>query len=229
MLGQPRRRDQALHLPHTSRARSIARRHRRPRSSTLPTASTRGLVRRLTSRYAATRRGRYDSGVQRRRTVAFALCAGVLASGVAWAAPAQADATDDAFLSALTNAGVGTASTPRMPPRWGSRCARCWSQPGQNAADVAAKVADAGRHVAWPGHDVHRHRDLSVLPGSHVVDRQWGVADPPGIPRLLGRQPVQSWPSRCPARRPPNGLARAATPMASACSASRAPVSTPET
>ena len=41
--------------------------------------------------------------------MALALSAGVLASGLMWAAPAQADPNDDAFLSALTNAGVGTA------------------------------------------------------------------------------------------------------------------------
>jgi hypothetical protein len=38
--------------------------------------------------------------------MALALSSGALASGLMWAAPAQADPTDDAFLSALTNAGV---------------------------------------------------------------------------------------------------------------------------
>ena len=47
--------------------------------------------------------------MQRRRTLALALSAGVLACGPVWAAPAQADTTADAFLSALTNAGVSTA------------------------------------------------------------------------------------------------------------------------
>lgn len=75
--------------------------------------------------------------------MAFALCAGVLASGMAWAAPAQADTTDDAFLSALTNAGVGTAD-PANAAALGQQVCPMLSQPGQDAADVAAKVADAG-------------------------------------------------------------------------------------
>ena len=75
--------------------------------------------------------------------MAFALCAGVLASGVAWAAPAQADTTDDAFLSALTNAGVGTVD-PANAAALGQQVCPMLSQPGQDAADVAAKVADAG-------------------------------------------------------------------------------------
>jgi hypothetical protein len=88
-------------------------------------------------------RGRYDSGVQCRRTIAFALSAGVLASGLVWAAPAQADTTDDAFLSALTDAGVGTAD-PANAAALGQEVCPMLSQPGQDAADVAAKVADAG-------------------------------------------------------------------------------------
>jgi uncharacterized protein DUF732 len=75
--------------------------------------------------------------------MAFALCAGVVASGVAWAAPAQADTTDDAFLTALTNAGVGTAD-PANAAELGQQVCPMLSQPGQTAADVAATMADAG-------------------------------------------------------------------------------------
>jgi hypothetical protein len=75
--------------------------------------------------------------------MAFALCAGVVASGVALAAPAQADTTDDAFLSALTNAGVGTAD-PAGAAELGQQVCPMLAQPGQTAADVAANVADAG-------------------------------------------------------------------------------------
>jgi hypothetical protein len=81
--------------------------------------------------------------VQRRRSLALALSAGVLASGLAWAAPAQADATDDAFLAALSNAGVGTAD-PTNAAALGQQVCPMLAQPGQSAADVAGKVADAG-------------------------------------------------------------------------------------
>jgi hypothetical protein len=80
--------------------------------------------------------------VQRRR-IALALSAGVLASGQAWATPAQADTTDDAFLSALTNAGIG-AVDPGNAAALGQQVCPMLAQPGQTAADVAAKVAEAG-------------------------------------------------------------------------------------
>ena len=81
--------------------------------------------------------------MQRSKTMAFAVSAGVLASGMVLAAPAQADTTDDAFLSALTNAGVGTAD-PTNAAELGQQVCPMLAEPGQTAADVAAKVADAG-------------------------------------------------------------------------------------
>src|SRR5258707_2064986 len=74
--------------------------------------------------------------------MALAVSTGVLASGLVLAAPVQADTTDDAFLSALTNAGVGTAD-PANAAALGQQVCPMLSQPGQTAADVAAKRADA--------------------------------------------------------------------------------------
>jgi hypothetical protein len=81
--------------------------------------------------------------VQRKRTTVLAVSVGVLASGLVLAAPAQADPTDDAFLSALTNAGVGTAD-PANAAALGQQVCPMLAQPGQTAADVAANMADAG-------------------------------------------------------------------------------------
>jgi hypothetical protein len=78
-----------------------------------------------------------------RKRIALVLSAGVLASGLVWAAPAQADSTDDAFLSALTSAGIG-AVDPSSAAALGQQVCPMLAQPGQTAADVAAKVADAG-------------------------------------------------------------------------------------
>ena len=75
--------------------------------------------------------------------MAFALSASVLVSSLVWAAPAQADTTDDAFLAALTDAGVGT-SDPANAAVLGQQVCPMLAAPGQTAADVAAKVADAG-------------------------------------------------------------------------------------
>jgi Protein of unknown function (DUF732) len=73
--------------------------------------------------------------------MALAVSAGVLASGLVLAARAQADTAGDAFLSALTNAGVGTAD-PANAAALGQQVCPMLSQPGQTAADIAAKVAD---------------------------------------------------------------------------------------
>ena len=71
-----------------------------------------------------------------------AVSMGVLAAGVTLAAPAQADPTGDAFLGALTNAGISTAD-PANAAALGQQVCPMLAQPGQTAADVAAKVADA--------------------------------------------------------------------------------------
>jgi hypothetical protein len=75
--------------------------------------------------------------------IAFALSTGVLASGLVWTAPAQADTTDDAFLAALMDAGIGTAD-PANAAALGEQVCPMLAEPGQTAADVAAQVADAG-------------------------------------------------------------------------------------
>jgi hypothetical protein len=71
------------------------------------------------------------------------LSAGLLALGAAVAAPAQAEPAEDAFLSALTEAGVGTAD-PANAVALGQQVCLMLAEPGQTAADVAGKVAEAG-------------------------------------------------------------------------------------
>lgn len=78
-----------------------------------------------------------------------AVALGVLASGLVWAAPAQADTTEDAFLSALTDAGIGIAD-PANAAALGQQVCPMLAEPGQTAADVAAKVADAGSMSLGP-------------------------------------------------------------------------------
>jgi hypothetical protein len=71
------------------------------------------------------------------------LSAGLLALGAAVAAPAQAEPAEDPFLSALTKAGVGTAD-PANAVALGQQVCPMLAEPGQTAADVAGKVAEAG-------------------------------------------------------------------------------------
>jgi hypothetical protein len=69
--------------------------------------------------------------------------AGLLTAASLLAAPAQADPTTDAFLNAVTSAGLGGTTDPANVVAVGESVCPMLSEPGQNAADAAAKVADA--------------------------------------------------------------------------------------
>ncbi len=83
--------------------------------------------------------------MQRRQSKAvrlLALSAGVITANVVLAAPAQADPTGDAFVAALTNAGLGW-SDPANAVALGQSICPMLSAPGQTAASVASTVADS--------------------------------------------------------------------------------------
>jgi hypothetical protein len=71
-----------------------------------------------------------------------AACSAAFIGVVALAAPAQAEGDTDAFLSALDNADLGV-SDPANAVAVGQSVCPMLSEPGQNAADAAAKVSDA--------------------------------------------------------------------------------------
>jgi hypothetical protein len=71
-----------------------------------------------------------------------ALAVGAFAMAVPFAAPAQADPSDDAFIDSLSTAGLG-ATNPADAVALGQSVCPMLSQPGQTAADAAAHVADA--------------------------------------------------------------------------------------
>jgi hypothetical protein len=70
-----------------------------------------------------------------------AVSAGLITGAMMMAAPAQADTTSDAFLNAVTNAGIGTGD-PANTVAVGQSVCPMLAEPGQNAANVAAKVAE---------------------------------------------------------------------------------------
>ena len=70
------------------------------------------------------------------------LFAGLTATASLLATPAQADPSADAFLDAVTSAGLGGATDPSNLVAVGESVCPMLSEPGQNAADAAAKVAD---------------------------------------------------------------------------------------
>ena len=71
-----------------------------------------------------------------------ALSAGLITGTVMLAAPAQADPTGDAFVAALTNAGLGS-SDPANAVALGQSICPMLSEPSQTAASVASAVADS--------------------------------------------------------------------------------------
>lgn len=74
---------------------------------------------------------------------ATALSAAFLAAAAVTATPAQADPAEDVFLNAVTQAGV-VMGNPSSAADLGQQVCPMLSEPGQTAANVAAKVADAG-------------------------------------------------------------------------------------
>lgn len=79
----------------------------------------------------------------RKPLTTLALTSGILAATAAVAAPAQADPVDDAFLHAVSEAGV-VMGDPQSAVAIGQQVCPMLADPGQNAANVAAEVADMG-------------------------------------------------------------------------------------
>src|SRR3954447_18036423 len=69
--------------------------------------------------------------------------AGVAATECMIAAPAQADSSTDAFLDAVSGAGLGGATDASDLVAAGQSVCPMLSEPGQKTADAAAKVADS--------------------------------------------------------------------------------------
>ena len=86
----------------------------------------------------------YDAHTMKRNRIAavasLAVSAGLTA--VLLAGPAHADTETDAFLSALTDSGV-TGIDPATAASVGQQVCPMLAEPGQQIADVAAKVSDS--------------------------------------------------------------------------------------
>ncbi|MGV0793788.1 DUF732 domain-containing protein [Mycolicibacterium sp. XJ1819] len=73
----------------------------------------------------------------------FALSAALLSTATAVSASAHADPVDDAFLAAVTEAGV-VMGDPGRAVMLGEQVCPMLSEPGQTAADVTSRVAEVG-------------------------------------------------------------------------------------
>jgi len=81
--------------------------------------------------------------VHRKHALALAASLGLIAGSAVLAAPAQADSTEDAFIAALSDAGVGSVD-PANAAVLGQQVCPMLAKPGQTAADVAGRVAEVG-------------------------------------------------------------------------------------
>ena len=75
-------------------------------------------------------------------TASLAVSAGLIAGATFLATPAQADPGADAFMGALSSAGLGGID-PATAVSVGQSVCPMLSEPGQQMADVAAGVSDA--------------------------------------------------------------------------------------
>ncbi|MBB3605812.1 hypothetical protein FHT40_005499 [Mycolicibacterium sp. BK556] len=76
-----------------------------------------------------------------RRISSAAAVAGLIASAIALAAPAQADTTADEFLTSLASAGI-TDIDPGQAVELGQSICPLLADRSQNTADIASTVAD---------------------------------------------------------------------------------------
>lgn len=75
--------------------------------------------------------------------MALALTTGMIATAAATAVPAHADPAEDAFLAAVSEAGV-VMGDPGSAVALGQQVCPMLAEPGQTAADVSSTVAEAG-------------------------------------------------------------------------------------
>ena len=84
----------------------------------------------------------YDAPIMKRNRIAAVASLAVSAGLMFGTAPAHADTEANAFLSALTNSGI-TGIDPGTAVAVGQQVCPMLAEPGQQVADVAAKVSDS--------------------------------------------------------------------------------------
>lgn len=113
-----------------------------------------------------------------------AASAGIL-SAAAFAAPAQANPVDDAFIAALNNAGVNYGD-PVDAKALGQSVCPILAEPGGSFNTAVASVVARAQGMSQ---DLHQYRDFDVLPLGDGRRRQRQPAGPArhaGAARVLG-------------------------------------------
>jgi hypothetical protein len=109
-----------------------------------------------------------------------ALVVGAFAMAVPFAAQAQADPSDDAFIDSLSNAGLG-ATDPAGAVALGQSVCPMLAQPGQNVADAAAQVANVAGMSLGPATMFTGLAITAFCPGAVAALGNGESPIPPGL------------------------------------------------
>jgi hypothetical protein len=109
-----------------------------------------------------------------------ALVVGAFAMAVPFAAQAQADPSDDAFIDSLSSAGLG-ATNPVDAVALGQSVCPMLAQPGQTAADAAAQVANVAGMSLGPATMFTGLAITAFCPGAVTAIGNGESPIPPGL------------------------------------------------
>jgi hypothetical protein len=109
-----------------------------------------------------------------------ALVVGAFAMAVPFAAQAQADPSDDAFIDSLSSAGLG-ATNPADAVALGQSVCPMLAQPGQTAADAAAQVANVAGMSLGPATMFTGLAITAFCPGAVTAIGNGESPIPPGL------------------------------------------------
>ncbi|HEX7825778.1 MAG TPA: DUF732 domain-containing protein [Mycobacterium sp.] len=115
----------------------------------------------------------------RRTTKLTALVVGAFAMAVPFAAQAQADPTDDAFIDSLANAGLTTNTADAVA--LGQSVCPMLAQPGQTVADAAAQVANVAGMSLGPATMFTGLAITAFCPGAVTAIGNGQSPIPPGL------------------------------------------------
>ena len=126
------------------------------------------------------------------RAGALVVTAGAAAS-LAFAAPAPADDTNDAFLSALNRANIPLANNnPDLTAQLGERVCPMLVEPGKSFAQVATTVADNGINPGLAAFftgiaiSMYCPQMMGSIGNGTFLNSLQGLQGMPGVPRVPG-------------------------------------------
>ncbi|MDT7713810.1 MAG: hypothetical protein QOG46_2717 [Pseudonocardiales bacterium] len=123
-----------------------------------------------------------------------AVIAGLLSAAAVVAAPAHADATSDAFINSLNNAGVGYGGDPGAAVSLGQSVCPMLSQPGGSFSSVASNVVgnaygmSPGMASFFTGMAIQAFcpQVISSMANGNWINGLNGMNGMPGIPGMPG-------------------------------------------